>query len=79
VEQASTVFEGRRDNRHAAVVVVTADGRRAVLPLAAFRTVDVSLLGLLRSLLVGIEDLLGLLLIAGSRRENGGIRRNDRS
>jgi hypothetical protein len=78
VEQASTVFEGRRDNRHAAVVV-TADGRRAVVPLAAFRTVDVSLLGLLRSLLVGIEDLLGLLLIAGPRRENGGIRRNDRS
>jgi hypothetical protein len=38
---------------------------------------DGSLLSLLRSLLVGLESLLGL-LITGSRRENGGSRRNER-
>lgn len=72
------MFEARdRDGRPAAVVLTT-NGRQAALPLAAAR-LDVSLLGLLRSLLAGIEGLLVLLLIAGSRRENGGIRRNDRS
>lgn len=65
------------DHRPAAVVV-RADGQRAVLPVAAPSPFDVALLGLLRSLIAGLEDLLGLLLIAGPRRENGGIRRNDR-
>jgi hypothetical protein len=37
---------------------------------------DVSLLGLLRSLLLGLDGLLGL--ITGSRRENGGTRRDER-
>jgi hypothetical protein len=37
---------------------------------------DVSLLGILRSLLLGLDSLLGL--ITGSRRENGGTRRDER-
>jgi hypothetical protein len=37
---------------------------------------DVSLLGILRSLLLGLDGLLGL--ITGSRRENGGPRRDGR-
>jgi hypothetical protein len=37
---------------------------------------EVSLLSLIRSLLVGIESLLAL--ITGSRRENGGTRRDER-
>jgi hypothetical protein len=37
---------------------------------------DVSLLGILRSLLLGLDGLLGL--ITGSRRENGGTRRDGR-
>ncbi len=72
------MFEGHDRNRRPAVVVLTTTGRQAALPLAALRLVDVSLLGLLRSLIAGLEDLLGLLLITGSRRENGGHRRNDR-
>jgi len=39
-------------------------------------TLEVSLLSLIRSLLVGIESLLGL--ITGSRRENRGTRRDER-
>jgi hypothetical protein len=38
---------------------------------------DGTLLGLVRALLGGLEDLLGL-LITGSRRENGGTRRDER-
>ena len=59
------------------VVVVTADGRRVTIPLRDLETQDASLLGLLRSLLAGLESLLGL-LITGSRRENGGTRRDER-
>lgn len=73
------MFEARDRSSRPAAVVLTTSGRQLALPLAALRPVDVSLLGLLRSLLAGIEGLLVLLLIAGSRRENGGIRRNDRS
>lgn len=65
-----------RDRRHVAVVITT-DGRRVNVPLEDQGLVDVSLLGLLRSLLLGLESLLGL--ITGSRRENGGTRRNERS
>jgi hypothetical protein len=67
----------RSDRRHIAVVVTT-DGRRVQLPLRDSGLQDVSLLGLLRSLLAGIDGLLGL-LITGSRRENGGTRRDGRS
>ena len=59
-----------RDRRHVAVVV-TSDGRRVPVPVDS-GLVDVSLL--LRNLLLGLESLLGL--ITGSRRENGGTRRN---
>jgi len=66
-------FHGR--NRNAVAVVVTSDGRRVNVPLRDLASSDVSLLDLLRSLLAGLESLLGL-LITGSRRENGGTRRD---
>jgi hypothetical protein len=65
-------FDGK-DRRHVAVVV-TSDGRRVTLPLNDAGLADVSLLGILRSLLLGLDSLLGL--ITGSRRENGGTRRD---
>jgi hypothetical protein len=68
-------FQGHSRSRVA--VVVTADGRRVTVPLRDLEPHDVSLLDLLRSLLAGLEGLLGL-LITGSRRENGGTRRNER-
>jgi len=58
-------------------VVVTSDGRRVSVPLRDLQAKDVSLLDLLRSRLAGLDSLLGL-LITGSRRENGGTRRNGR-
>jgi hypothetical protein len=63
--------------RSRVAVVVTADGRRVTVPLRDLEPRDASLLGLLRSLLAGFEGLLGL-LITGSRRENGGTRRDQR-
>jgi hypothetical protein len=66
------LFNGR-DRRHVAVVITT-DGRRVQVPLNDAGLRDGSLLGLVRSLLVGLDGLLGL-LITGSRRENGGTRR----
>jgi hypothetical protein len=68
------LFNGQ-DRRHVAVVV-TSDGRRIQVPLDNSGLSDVSLLGLLRSLLLGLDGLLGL--ITGSRRENGGPRRDAR-
>jgi len=68
-------FQGRSRSR--VTVVVTADGRRVNVPLRDLDPQGVSPLALLRSLLVGLEGLLGL-LITGSRRENGGTRRNGR-
>jgi hypothetical protein len=68
-------FQGHSRNRVA--VVVTSDGRRVTVPLRDLESQDVSLLGLIRSLLAGLDSLLGL-LITGSRRENGGTRRNER-
>jgi hypothetical protein len=64
----------RQDRRQVAVVVTT-DGRRVHVPIDPTGLADVSLLALLRSLL-GLDGLLGL--ITGSRRENGGTRRNER-
>jgi hypothetical protein len=61
-----------RDRRHVAIVV-TSDGRRVQMPVDS-GLFDVSLL--LRALALGLEDLLGL--ITGSRRENGGTRRDGR-
>jgi hypothetical protein len=68
-------FQGRSRSRIA--VVVTADGRRVNVPLRDLEPQGVSLLDLLRSLLAGLDGLLGL-LITGSRRENGGTRRDGR-
>jgi hypothetical protein len=68
-------FQGRSRSRVA--VVVTADGRRVTVPLRDPEPQDVTPLALLRSLLAGLESLLGL-LITGSRRENGGTRRDGR-
>jgi len=64
-------FQGR----DRVAVVVTSDGRRVSVPLRDLNTHDVSPLDLIRSLLAGLESLLGL-LITGSRRENGGTRRD---
>ena len=61
-------------DRRKVAVVVTTDGRRAHLPI---ETAEVPALSLIRSILVGIESLIGL--IAGDRREHGGTRRGDRS
>jgi hypothetical protein len=68
-------FQGRSRSR--VTVVVTADGRRVNVPLRDLQPQDVSPLALIRSLLAGLESLLGL-LITGSRRENGGTRRDGR-
>jgi hypothetical protein len=67
-------FEGR-DRRHI-VVALTTDGRRVQIPLRTAGLIDVSPLGILRSLLLELDGLLGL--ITGSRRENGGTRRDGR-
>ena len=61
-------------DRRPLAVVVTTDGRRVQVPVEN----EVPVLSLIRSILVGIESLLGL-LITGSRREHGGTRRDDRS
>ena len=74
-ETALGLFDGR--NRRQVAVVVTTDGRRVQMPLNGTGLSDGSLLSLLRSLLVGLDGLLGL-LITGSRRENGGTRRDGR-
>ena len=66
-------FESR--DRRRVVVAVTSDGRRVQIPLTE-NLVDATLFGILRSLLLGLDGLLGL--ITGSRRENGGTRRNRR-
>jgi hypothetical protein len=69
------LFDGR--NRRHVAVVVTTDGRRVQMPMNDTGLSDGSLLSLLRSLLVGLDGLVGL-LITGSRRENGGTRRDGR-
>jgi hypothetical protein len=62
-------------DRRPVAVVVTSDGRRVQMPIED-SSLEVSLLSLIRSLLVGIESFLAL--ITGSRRENGGTRRDGR-
>jgi hypothetical protein len=59
-----------QDRRRVAIVVTT-DGRRVYLPLNDATAIAVSPLALLRSLLIGLDGLIGLI----SRRENGGSRR----
>jgi hypothetical protein len=66
-------FESR--DRRRVAVAVTSDGRRVQLPLAN-SPLDATLFEILRSLLLGLDGLLGL--ITGSRRENGGTRRDRR-
>jgi hypothetical protein len=74
LETALGLFQGR-DRRHVAIVV-TSDGRRLQMPLNESGLADASLFGILRSLLLGLDGLVGL--ITGSRRENGGTRRDQR-
>jgi hypothetical protein len=62
-------------DRRPVAVVVTSDGRRVHMPIES-GSLEVSLLSLLRSLVVGVESLL--VLITGSRRENRGTRRGGR-
>ena len=64
-----------RQDRRMVAVVITTDGRRVHVPVEPNPLSDVSILALLRSLL-GLDGLLGL--ITGSRREDGGTRRNGR-
>jgi hypothetical protein len=56
-------------HRRPVAVLVRTDGRRVQVPLEDLGLVDVSLLGLLCSLELGIERVFGL--ITGSRRETG--------
>ena len=71
-EAPSGMFD--RQDRRPVAVVVTADGRRVQVPLDP-QPLDVAVLALIRSLL-SLDGLLGL--ITGSRRENGGTRRDER-
>jgi hypothetical protein len=57
-----------RNRRHVAILV-RMDGRRVQVPYDNLGLVDVSLLGLLRSIELGIERVF--VLITGSRREAG--------
>ena len=66
-------FESR--DRRRVAVAVTSDGRRVQLPETP-SLIDATLFEILRSLLLGLDGLLGL--ITGSRRENGGTRRDRR-
>jgi hypothetical protein len=58
-----------RNRRHIAIAI-RSDGRRVQVPMEDLGMVDVSLLGLLRSVELGIERVF--VLITGSRRETGG-------
>jgi len=57
-----------RNRRHIAIAI-RSDGRRVQVPQDNLGLVDVSLLGLLRSLELGIERVF--VLITGSRRGDG--------
>src|SRR5262245_28798482 len=73
--QEASLGQFDRQDRRQVAVVVTADGRRVHMPIEPNPLADVSLLSLIRSLL-SLDGLLGL--ITGSRRENGGSRRDER-
>jgi len=60
-------------DRRSVAVAVTSDGRRVHVPV---ETNEVPVLSLLRSILVGLEELV---LLITNRREHGGTRRRDRS
>jgi hypothetical protein len=64
----------QRFDRRQLAVAVTSDGRRVQVP---FETNEASPLSLLRSILVVIEGLIGL-LITDTRRVHRGTRRNSR-
>jgi hypothetical protein len=57
-----------RNRRHVAIAI-RSDGRRVQVPSEDLGLVDVSILGLLRSIELGIEHVF--VLITGSRREAG--------
>jgi hypothetical protein len=57
-------------SRHHVAIAIRSDGRRVQVPMENLGLVDVSLLGLLRSIELGIERVF--VLITGSRRETGG-------
>jgi hypothetical protein len=59
-------------DRRPVVIAVTTDGRRVQMPV---EDVEVPFLSLIRSILVGIEELV---LLITNRREHGGTRRDDR-
>jgi hypothetical protein len=61
------LFDGLH-RRHVAIAI-RADGRLVQVPAEDLGLVDVSLLGLLRSVELGIERVF--VLITGSRREDG--------
>jgi hypothetical protein len=62
-------------DRRRVAVVVTSDGRRVQMPIEE-DSLEVVILSLIRSLLVGIERLLGLITVG--RREDRGTRRDGR-
>jgi hypothetical protein len=62
----------KQPDRRPIVVAVTTDGRRVQMPV---ENAEGPFLSLLRSILVGIEELV---LLITNRREHGGTRRDDR-
>ena len=58
-----------RRNRRSVAVMIRTDGRRVQVPSDNLGLVDVSLLGLIRSVELGIEHVF--VLITGSRRGDG--------
>ena len=58
-----------RKNRRNVAVAITTDGLRVQVPTDNLGVVDVSLLGLIRSVELGIERVF--VLITGSRRGDG--------
>ena len=69
-------FQGRNPNPGA--VVVTSDGRRRNVPHPHQEPHGGISVDQIHTLLAGLDGLLELLLITGSRRENGGTRRDGR-
>jgi hypothetical protein len=68
------VGNSERFDRQPVAVAVTADGRRVHVPLEPR---EANPLSLLRSIIVVIEGLVGL-IVGDDRRENGGTRRSER-